>query len=163
MWHALWLLNNSRELKQPNFFNILNSDIIGHVFTSVVEALNACRTFTCYEVKPLTPAHTSLPNQNMPHSYQRSIFTIVRSSQTIRICVGRRPRHSSLVIHWTTKAVLLTGNIFSRHKNIFTQYQPSTLEIKFHIRDNFFDPGVLMQTCDKTAATLTQAYVVVNF
>ena len=33
---------------------------------------------------------------------------------------------------------------------MFTQYQASTLEIMFHIRDNFFNPGILMQICDKT-------------
>ena len=35
---------------------------------------------------------------------------------------------------------------------IFTQYHASTLEIMSKMRDNFFNPGVLMQICDKTYA-----------
>ena len=35
---------------------------------------------------------------------------------------------------------------------MFTQYQASTLEIMFHKRDNFFNPEILMQICDKTYA-----------
>ena len=35
---------------------------------------------------------------------------------------------------------------------MFTQYQASTPEIMFHMRDNFFNPGILMQICDKTYA-----------
>ena len=35
---------------------------------------------------------------------------------------------------------------------MFTQYQASTLEIMFHMRDNFFNRGVLMQIRDKAYA-----------
>ena len=35
---------------------------------------------------------------------------------------------------------------------MFTQYQASKLEIMFHMRDNFFNPGILMQIRDKTYA-----------
>ena len=35
---------------------------------------------------------------------------------------------------------------------MFTQYLASTLEIMFHMRDNFFNPGILMQIRDKTCA-----------
>ena len=35
---------------------------------------------------------------------------------------------------------------------MFTQYRASMLEIMFHMRDNFFNPGILMQICDKTYA-----------
>ena len=53
-----------------------------------------------------------------------------------------------------TKTFLLTGETFSADKkNIFTctQYQSCMLEM-FYMRDNFFDPRVLMQihVCDKT-------------
>ena len=44
---------------------------------------------------------------------------------------------------------------------MFTQYQASTLEIMFHMRDNFFNPGILMQIRDKTYRR--QVRVVVNF
>ena len=40
--------------------------------------------------------------------------------------------------------------------------QPGTLEM-FHMRENFFDPGGLMQVHDKTDATLTQVPVVFSF
>ena len=43
-------------------------------------------------------------------------------------------------------------NIVRRHNKIFTQYHASTLEIMSKMRDNFFNPGVLMQICDKTYA-----------
>ena len=42
---------------------------------------------------------------------------------------------------------------------MFTQYQASMLEIMFHMRGNFFNPGILMQIRDKTYA----GCVVVNF
>ena len=35
---------------------------------------------------------------------------------------------------------------------MFTQYQASTFEIKFHMRDNFFNNGILMQIRDKAYA-----------
>ena len=36
---------------------------------------------------------------------------------------------------------------------MFTQYQASTLEIMFHMRDSFFNPGILMQIRGKTYAS----------
>ena len=95
-----------------------------------------------------------------PKTKQRSTFVVVRSSQTTVICVGR-PRDYSLVVRWIIRWMLKTVcftwminwmNIFRRHNEMFTQYQASTLEIMFHMRDNFFNRGVLMQIRDKAYA-----------
>ena len=51
---------------------------------------------------------------------QRSIFTVVWSSETTGICVGQ-PRDSSLVVHLTTETSLSTEEIFSANNNIIIQ------------------------------------------
>ena len=95
----------------------------------------------------------SIRMNDLQHVCFFSIFTVIRSFQITAICVGQ------LVFHWKTKTFLLIREIISLdtikklYNHVFTQYQSSMLEM-FHMRDNFFDPRVLMQICDKTDACL---------